>query len=308
MQRFAVRPRTPKLDFIVIGAQKSGTTSLWRYLSDNPRLRMPPDKEASFFSEPSYPDQLRPYMRALFKHAPARARLGTVTPIYMHGTAAAPVPVIADRIRETVPRVKLVALLRDPVERARSAHRMLVRRSVEHRSFEEAVRELLSARELQRARREPSEITSYVVAGEYGRILATYLERFPRDQLHIELSGDLESNPRDVVDRVCSFIGVEPHVPRDLGRRYFPSGPRRVTPEAEADLMDYLDVNVWPRVRHSTQHRESFERWFELWNVEPDEPAQPVDAAIASLLREHYAEDAELLERMTGVRAAWAPR
>src|SRR4051812_36445736 len=124
----AYRLTTPKLDFIVIGAQKAGTTSLWRYLEDNPGLQMPPDKEALFFSEPSYPDDWRAYMRALFKTAPRHARLGKVTSPYMVGTPHASVPVIAQRIHSLVPDVKLVVLLRDPVERAHSAHRMLVRR------------------------------------------------------------------------------------------------------------------------------------------------------------------------------------
>ena len=299
--------RTPLLDFIVIGAQKSGTTSLWRYLSDNPDLRMPQDKESPFFSEPQYPDQLRAYMRALFKHAPAAARLGTVTPTYMHGSPATPVAVIAERIRKTVPNVKLVALLRDPVERAHSAHRMLERRGVEERSFEGAVRELLGEEELRRARRGPSETASYVVAGEYGRILTAYLERFPREQLHIEFSSDLENSAREVLHRVCSFIGVEPHDPRHIGRRYFASGRPRVTPEAEADLKEYLAANVWHRLRYPAQHRETFERWFELWNVEP-EPARPIDEGTVSLLREHYAADADLLERLVGGGVPWKIR
>src|SRR2546423_473254 len=128
------RLRTPKLDFLVIGAQKAGTTSLWRYLSDNARLALPPHKEAPFFSEPS-PGDFRGYMRALFKEAPRGAKTGTVTPTYMVGGPSAPVPVIAERIRAAAPDVKLVALLRDPVERAHSAWRMLVRRGEERRSF-----------------------------------------------------------------------------------------------------------------------------------------------------------------------------
>ena len=61
-----MRLTTPTLDFVVIGAQKAGTTSLWRYLEDNPALRMPPAKEAPFFSEDVYPQGFRAYMRELF--------------------------------------------------------------------------------------------------------------------------------------------------------------------------------------------------------------------------------------------------
>jgi hypothetical protein len=296
------RARTPRLDFIVIGAQKAGTTSLWRYLEDNEGLRMPTDKEASFFSEPGYPAELRSYMRALFKDAPRRSRLGTVTPVYMHGTPDAPVPRIAERIAETFPEAKLVAVLRDPVERARSAHRMMERRGRERRSFTEAVEQLLAPDALDRARSRPDDTNTYVVAGEYGRLLGAYLERFAREQLHVELSADLSHSPGEVVARVCEFLGVRPHTPRHLGERFFQSGPPRVSPEAERDLNEYLERNAWSRMRHSAQERERFRQWFELWNVVPEPPADPVDERTASLLREHYEADARLLEATTGVR------
>lgn len=299
-----MRLGTPTLDFVVIGAQKAGTTSLWRYLADNPRLAMPPHKEASFFSEPSYAD-FRGYMRALFKDAPRGAKLGTVTPVYMLGTPDAPVPVIADRIRAAAPAVKLIALLRDPVERAHSAWRMVTRRGLETRSFAEAISQLLEPGELERARREPAEERAYVVAGEYGRMLADYLERFERSQLHVELSSDLERAPADVVRRVCKFVGVEPHEPQRLGERFHASGRERVSAEAEADLKGYLERNVWPRLRHADQHRHEFEGWFELWNTLAEPSAEPVDEATAARLRAHYAGDAAVLEAATGVRAPW---
>jgi hypothetical protein len=292
-----VRLRTPRLDFIVIGAQKAGTTSLWRYLQDNDALRMPPDKEASFFSEPSYPEALRGYMRALFRDAPLRAKLGTVTPVYMHGTPAAPVPLIAERIREAVPQVKLIALLRDPAERAFSAHRMMVRRGVEARSFGQAVEELLAPDELDHARARPDPTNSYVVAGEYGRMLTAYLEHFGRDQLHVEQSADLATSPAAVVERVCRFLGVDPHTPENLDRRFFAGGSPLVPAEAERDLQDYLEQNVWPRLRHSDQHRERFRQWFELWNVVAEPPSSGLDDDTAARLRAHYEQDERLLAR-----------
>jgi hypothetical protein len=296
------RLRTPRLDFIVIGAQKAGTTSLWRYLDDNEELVMPPQKEASFFSEPEYPDELRGYMRALFSRAPAGTKLGKVTPAYMHGNPAAPVALIAERIAETVPGVKLVALLRDPVERAYSAHRMLVRRGSEQRSFGDAVRELLAPEAIERARAAPDPSNSYIAAGEYGRMLSLYLERFPREQLHVELSVDLDHAPGAVIERVCTFLGVRPHEPAHLDQRFFQGGRPLISGQAEGELKAYFERNVWPRMRHGDQHRLSFEQWFELWNVAPEAPAESVDAATEALLREHYAEDERLLEAATGVR------
>jgi hypothetical protein len=302
----AFRLATPQLDFIVIGAQKAGTTSLWRYLEDNPALRMPPDKEALFFSEPCYPDDWRAFMRAVFKAAPRAAKLGTVTPPYMVGTAHASVPTIAQRIHSLAPDVRLVALLRDPVQRAHSAHRMLVRRGEESRPFGEAVADLIRPEELRRSRTALAhESRSYVVAGEYGRMLEAYLEHFDRDQLHVELSDDLDRDPAAVVNRVCTFLGVAPHVPGNLGERFHRSGRRRVSEAAEAELKAYMQQHVWPRIRHAEQHRGSFEHFFAIWNVEPEPAQSEVGAETAARLRDHYAKDARTLETVAGVRAPW---
>jgi hypothetical protein len=299
-----VRLRTPTLDFIVIGAQKSGTTSLWRYLEDNPAVRMPPDKEAPFFSEAGYPHELRAYMRALFKDAPGGAVLGTVTPTYMHGVPGVSVSEIASRIHATAPQVRLIALLREPVERALSAHRMATATGEETRTFERAVEELLAPEALESARGGARLADSYVVAGEYGRILGAYLRLFPRDRLHVELTSELAANPSAVVGRVCEFLGVTPHEPARLGQRFFPSGEPRVSAEAEADLKSYLAQHVWPRVRYAEQHRQAFERWFRLWNVVP-EPSPPVDPAVEARLRAHYAEDGRLLSEALGLTVPW---
>lgn len=301
MSRFD--PRTPSLDFIVIGAQKAGTTALWRYLRGHPDLRTPPAKEASFFTEAGYPSELRSYLRALFKDSPRRARRGTVTPVYMLGVPGVSAPEVAARIRATVPDVRLVAILRDPVERAFSAYRMSG--SSDPRTFAEAIAEQLEPRELERARRGPEARSSYVVGGEYGRVLAAYLDLFPREQLHVELHDDLERAPGAVVARVCSFLGVAPNEPEPLPERAYPSGRPRVSTEAEAELKTYLERNAWSRMRHAEQHREAFEFWFRLWNAVPAPPAEEIDEATAARLRAHYASDSELLAAVTGVEVPW---
>jgi hypothetical protein len=202
--------------------------------------------------------------------------------------------------------VRLVALLRDPVERAFSAHRMAVRDYGERRSFREAVAGLLTPSELERARSNPELTNSYVVAGEYGRMLKAYLDHFDRDQLHVELTADLSRSPEEVVARVCTHIGVEPHRPRHLGERFYAGGPPLVPPDAARDLTGYLERHVWPHLRHSEQHREAFESWFRLWNAQPAAP-EPIDEEAATRLREHYAEDAVQLGQ-AGIRTPWTDR
>lgn len=299
-----MRLRPPRLDFVVIGAQKAGTTALWRLLEDNPALRMPPGKEAPLFMRDDFRPELRAHLRVLFGAVPRHVRLGTVTPVYMLGEPGVPVPEVARRIHGVFPDLRLVALLRDPVERARSAHRMWVRRSGDSRSFAEMIELQLEPAAL-RAQTESSGRETLVSAGEYGRILSAYLAEFPRAQLHVELTSELDRAPRDVVARVCAFIGVDDHAPGRAGERFHEGGRRRVSPEAETELQEYLEAHVWPHVRDGGRHAREFELFLAIWNVEAAPPDEPVDGATRDRLLAHYADDARLLEASTGVVAPW---
>ncbi len=87
---------------------------------------------------------------------------------------------VPTRMRELLPDVRLIAILRDPVERARSHHRMTATKGRERRSFDEAIDEQLRPDALAALRSAPDEGVGYVAWGEYGRILAGYARRVPR--------------------------------------------------------------------------------------------------------------------------------
>jgi hypothetical protein len=214
----------PKLDFVIIGTQKGGTTSLWQYLRDHPQLWMPRTKEAPFFNKAQADDaaELAAYMDRRFGEAPDGALLGKATPHYMMGSRRADVERIARRIATAFPDVRLIALLRDPLERAVSHYRMAVRRGQEERSFDEAIADLLDPGQLADGRSRATETNSYVVQGEYARILRAYHESLPAEQLHVELTEDLSGDPGAVVDRVLGFLGLPAGFrPKGLGVRHF---------------------------------------------------------------------------------------
>src|SRR6266487_1947701 len=111
------------LDFIIIGAQKAGTTSLYHYLREHPGIYMPPEKEAPFFtSKGSFLRDWEQFAADYFGAASVEQRWGKATPAYMAD------PRVAARIHSLMPRVLLIALLRNPVERAYSHYMMSVRR------------------------------------------------------------------------------------------------------------------------------------------------------------------------------------
>jgi hypothetical protein len=223
-----MQPRKEILDFIVIGAQKSGTSSLFQYLRRHPEVFVPTIKEADYFCHDRifsavdwsiYVDGLARTTGESTRADPAR-RWGTSTgpPAAVDRYDERTVP---RRICDRLPQVRLIAILRDPVERALSNHHMLVRRGDERRTFDEAVAELLQAGSLERARRRPTEGSDYVIRGEYGRILSGYFEIFPRDQLLVVFTEELERDQHQLLARIQRFIGVTgDFVPENLGERY----------------------------------------------------------------------------------------
>ena len=303
------KPAAHAVGRFIIGAQKAGTTSLWQCLRGHPQIFLPRAKEAPYFIYPAAdrPAEIEAYMRRAFAEAPAGALLGKATPDYMLGRGAVPVEAVAERIAAAFPEVKLIALLRDPIERAVSNHTMEIRRGQESRPLDAALAAQLGPQALADARSGPTFSNAYVAQGEYGRILDAYRSRFPAERMLIEQSDDLARDPGAVIDRVLSFLGLPTGFrPPELGARHFRGGTRRrVDAPAEAELLAYLREEVLPHMEGDPAlHANAFGFFFETWNVVPDEtPPQP-SAEIRARLERHYRDDAERLARL-GVAAPW---
>ena len=305
-------PAERRLDFIVIGVQKAGTTSLWQYLRGHPEIAMPEFKEWPVFcaSEANLPERLAWFMRTGFAEPPPRALLGHLSNHYMMGMAAAraDVETIAARIARWAPHARLLALLRDPIGRAMSQYDMSVRCGLEARPFDVAVEELLAPAGLEAGRRQATETNSYIAQGEYGRILGIYAERFPVERLHVEASGNLERDPGAVLDRILAFLGLPPgYRPEGLGVRHHRGGSRpRIDAEGEAQLRAFMDESVWPRLSGSDAERigHAFDFFLRTWNVIPDDVLPPLSPRNRQRLKEHYRADAALLGEL-GVDAPW---
>jgi hypothetical protein len=299
-----------ELDFIVIGVQKGGTTSLWQYLRGHPRIAMPDFKEASIFCmrPERIPETLEKFMTTAFDGAPADARLGKVSTHYMMGAGRRiDVEGIVERIAEAFPEVRLIALLRDPIERAISHYRMSLRRGFERRSLDDAVEALLEPEGLEAGRRRPSETNSYLAQGEYGRILRAYVERFGRERIHAEATADLGAAPGLVVDRVLDFLGLPPgYRPEGLEVLHHRGGNRpRLDAEGEAQLRAFMDEHVWSRFgEESVPAKLAFDFFMQTWNVVPDDRLPPLSGTNRSRLEAHYRADAESLAAQ-GFSAPW---
>lgn len=323
------------LDFIIIGAQKAGTTSLFEYLRRHPELSLPSGKEVPFFShEPARARGWDDYMRNAFALADPNSKWGTATPQYMVGglwDQLNPVPggepfderTVPMRIRERAPDVRLIAILRDPVERAQSHHRMTRMNDLDKRQFSDAVDDLLRPEALEQARREPRETTGYVTWGEYGRILAAYFDIFRREQMLVLFTEELENAPEQLLRRIYEFLDVQVDLlPDNVGVRYRVGGSERrfswlgtnspLNPWTiqRAVARNSASRGLWHSLPEARRHQIArvFARGaysMDLWNRRTQ--ADPADANHATLekLRAHYAEDTRLLTALLRMQPPW---
>jgi hypothetical protein len=316
-----------KLDFVVVGAQKSGTTTLYEYLRRHPELCLPAAKEVPYFShDANYARDWGEYLRKAFPFADEGNKWGTVTPHYMVGglyepgspDTASDERTVPERIHRLLPDVRLIAILRDPVERARSHHAMAAMNEWDKRPFVRAVEELLDPAALREARRYPSETTGYVVWGEYGRILSGYLDVFEREQLLVLYSSELKQDPDEVLRRVFAFLDVDSDfVPDNLGASYRAGATTR--------RLRWLDLSAWQATAASSapvrglwhalpeRARRRIDRRFdevnyrtELWNRRAIESHEADDEPALEALRAHYEADADRLTSLLGDAPAWS--
>ena len=224
---------TTGLDFLGIGAQKAGTTSLHEYMRTHPELFLPEAKEQPFFTNDlAYREGWHAFEMVAFRDAPVGALRGKITPHYLAGPVAwnrgtggdAGEPaslVTARRIAGLFPGAKLIVMLRDPLERAISSYWQAVVLGDEGRGLDDALEAELEPEALARERTAPSDGHQHIVAGEYARHLSSYLECFPREQLSAGSTHVLEADPITLLHELWRFLGVDAaHVPPNLGVRY----------------------------------------------------------------------------------------
>jgi hypothetical protein len=214
----------PLPDFLVIGAQRSGTTSLYRYLGRHPQIEWARIKEVHYFDRAFA--RGTGWYRAQFRLSLGRRTwlAGDASPYYMVH------PLVPARAAALVPQARLIATLRNPVDRAYSHYQHVVARGHTDLSFEDALdlERQIAAGELRRLAAEPTyrsrlhEWHSYVGRGQYAEQLERWLEHFPRDRLHVVVSEQLFADPNAILAGVAEFLGVPPHVvasPEQLVKR-----------------------------------------------------------------------------------------
>jgi hypothetical protein len=289
-------------DFLLIGAPKAGTTALHVALARHPQLYLSPVKEPKFFLTDGAPpagaggpgdaQTFREYVwrredyEALFDPAPAGTLTGESTTLYLRD------PDAHERIAATVPHARLVAVVRDPVDRAHSNWTHLRSAGLEPEA------DFLRACALEEARaaRGWGPFWRYVDLGRYGAQLSHLSSVFPREQVHVVLYRDLRRDPIGTLDGICAFLGVDTGVVRSVPAE-------NVTAAAAGSRLDRLVGRVLPALnRLPATIRRPVVPAARRHLQREQRQRMPLTPAERAALLPSFLADIALLEATTGLR------
>lgn len=196
---------TRKINFLIMGTQKGGTSALAKFLSEHEQIGMAAQKEVHFFDHDKFFDPLVNYQdyHDYFSDvisSPQYQVIGEATPIYMYCQNA------PQRIAQYNPKMKLIFILRNPLDRAYSHWTMNRRRGLEFLSFSEAIR---LENERLKVAPEGYRFYSYVERGYYSQQIKKIMELFPRKQMLFLKNEDLKVRHIPTLNRVYDFLGVK---------------------------------------------------------------------------------------------------
>ncbi len=207
-------------NFLLIGAMKAGSTSLYQYLKRHPQIFMSPIKEPNFFAlegqvlaNPGVTVTHIDDYRALFANVTHEIAIGEASVRYLYS------PKAARQIQHYISHAKLIAILRNPIERAFSAYAYQFSRGSDlSPTFDAAL-----ALEPERIRQGYDCWWHYQAMGFYYSQLNYYYERFDAAQIQIYLYDDFRDRPQDVVSHMFRFLGVDDQVAIDVDKRHNPT-------------------------------------------------------------------------------------
>lgn len=208
-------------NFLIIGAHKAGTTSLYRYLQQHPDVFLPAIKEARYFSynpdEPAvsnspygygasrHPVKSREQYEDLFSGVTAERAIGEASPCYLNN------PYAPARVKQLLSGPRLIVSLRDPVDRAYSGYQMAVRDGAETRPFMEILRES----------------PDWHPVLTYLEPCRRWLECFPRQSFRFIRAESLRTESTATMSSLFSFLEVDPAFAVDTSRQFNSGGMPR---------------------------------------------------------------------------------
>lgn len=268
-------------DFIVIGAMKTGTTSLFHYLRDHPQVFMPWRKELHFFSHDANWERGVSWYEDQFANASPGQRVGEASPSY---SKCHLFPATSDRLAEVIPKARIIYLVRDPVTRLQSQYLDMLKYATETRSITKAV----------------ATYDDYIHTSCYGMQLEPYVKKFGTERILVETSERLRADPISVVKRVLRFLDVDPAaMPRLKPIEANRSADKRIPSRLGRYFLrsrGWEDFGHMPEWTHRVLMRQSSHR------------AARLPLKLQRTLRDRFAPDIRLLQELVDVDLSDWPR
>lgn len=288
-------------DFLLIGAAKSGTTALFHYLGQHPDIFACPVREPNFFalegkeidfSGPGDQETVGwhsistlPEYAQLFGQVGERQIAGEVSPLYLYN-AEAPA-----RIHLHVPDVKLLVMLRNPVDRAYASYMHLRR---DGRESCDTFREALEL-ENERIRSGWEHLWHYVEMGKYAAQLNRYVSRFDRSQIKVFLYDDFQESPAALLRGCFDFLNVDSGFEPDFSRQPNRSGiPRSRLIQKTISGQGWLKKVIAAAIPEKAKGKLVSK--IQKWNLSRPE----MDPAVQKHLQQRYREELLMLQELIG--------
>jgi len=301
-------PKKMTLDFLTVGAMRAGTTTLHELLKQHPDIYLPVGKEVPFFADDTaYAQGLEKYLDNNFSKAQAEQKWGTISPSYMFNLSGLPTSEVAERIKRDVPDVKLIAILRNPIERAYSHYKFAVRNGFTTKDFQSSVDEILAMDETALAPHITEHEYTYLARSNYAACLQPYYDRFDPANILVLFTEDLESQPVQTLQKIYNFIGVDPSlVPENAGKVFHKGGSKaRVSWLSPGNLVKHRHFRKFIRAVLPYHVRKRIEMWLLIWNTKPDAEENAIDPTLRNRLVDYFRGDVARLEQLSGTQVPW---
>ncbi len=292
-------------NLFVVGAVKSGTTSLYAYLRQHPAVFFPEMKEPHFFSRPvpspeqrhliTFVSNEESYLR-LYEKAGARPWRGDASPSYLW------CPEAPARIAAVAPDARIIVILRDPIERAYAQYLMDYSEGAIHLPFYDALRA-----DWGRPDKGWGVSQLYVELGLYTDQIRRYRATFGSDRVLVLLLEDLKKEARGVLLKIAQFLGIDEQAMEAIDtseahNRYLQPKGRWARRLAGHPISRFLGERMIPR----SVGVYVWEHW-----MQKEAPKPPIDTRAVSFLQQIYTEELVRLEAelgcpLPGLRRSWA--
>ena len=258
---------------------------------------MPPEKEVNFFSEDeNFSKGMNWYLKEYFASNDSSKLRGEASVEYMC------YDYVPKRIFSVLPDIKLISILRNPIDRAYSHYRMAVRRKLENLHFDICVGKLIQRGIV------PDKLVDrerdFLMFGEYGRILSNYLRYFSKDQFKIVFTEELMNQPNAVMKDLFNFLEISNDISSEIfGKQYHVSGEKRFGILENILLSRFVKKPL--RLVLPSQLRRYFGYWLiTQFTVKPTKDHGP-SSEIRHTVADYYRKDVALLRSLFKLKPPW---